>query len=179
MARCLIALLLVAGSSVAHADCFDRAAARFKLNPDLLRAIAEYESNNREDAVGPLLADGNRALGKMQVNTVHLPELAKYRVTRDDLMTTCGSVFTGAWILAGYVRLVGYTWKAVGIYNTGPASKNRAAQDRYIAGVRRRFERIQRDRAPAAQQPGTQRALASASQQLVQVAGNMTVWRSE
>lgn len=166
MARYLITFLLLGACSAAQADCFDRAAARFRLNSDLLRAIAEQESRYRDDAVGPLLPDGNRALGKMQVNSIHLPALAKYGVTRQDLMTGCGSIFTGAWIFAGYVHRVGYTWQAVGIYNTGAASKNREAQARYIADVRRRFERIQRERARATQQP-------------VQVASNMTVWRSE
>jgi soluble lytic murein transglycosylase-like protein len=178
MARYLIAVLCIVACSAAQADCFDRAAARFKLNADLLRAMAEQESGNREDAVGPLLADGNRALGKLQVNTIHLPELAKYGVTREDLMTECGSVFTGAWIFAGYVRRVGYTWQAVGIYNTGPASKNYAAQARYIAGVRRRFERLQRKRAVAAQQL-VQQPVQQQVQQPVQLASNMAVWRSE
>lgn len=166
MARCLIVLLFMGVCSAVWADCFDRAAARFNLNPDLLRAMAEQESRYRDEAVGPLLPDGNRALGKMQVNSVHLPALARYGVTRHDLMTSCGSIFTGAWIFAGYVRRVGYTWQAVGIYNTGPASKNRAAQERYIAAVRRRFERIQRERARPTQRP-------------VQVASNLAVWRTE
>lgn len=178
MARYLIALLFISACSAAQADCFDRAAARFKLNPDLLRAMAEQESGQRPDALGPILADGNRGLGQMQVNSVHLPELAKYRVTRQDLMTTCGSVFTGAWIFAGYVRLVGYTWQAVGIYNTGPASKNYAAQARYIEAVRRRFERLQRKRAVAEQQRGLQTAMQSAHQP-GQFVSSMAVWGSE
>ena len=161
MARQLSAALLALVAASAHADCFDRAAARFGHNADLLRAMAEQESNNRADAVGPLLADGNRALGKMQINSVHLPELARYGVTRGDLMTDCGSVFVGAWIFARYVAMVGPTWRAVGIYNTGPASTNYSAQARYIAAVRRRLERIERRRAApptAARPPG--RALA-------------------
>ncbi|WP_371765562.1 transglycosylase SLT domain-containing protein [Massilia sp.] len=166
MARRVIALLVWCACSLAYADCFDRAAERFKTNSDLLRAMAEQESYNRVNAVGPLLPDGNRAVGKMQVNTVHLPELAKYGVTKKDLMTECGSVFVGAWIFAGYASRVGHTWEAVGIYNTGPASKNRAAQARYIAAVRRRFERIQHERARAAQRP-------------IQVAGRMAVWGND
>ncbi|MFS2023493.1 lytic transglycosylase domain-containing protein [Massilia sp. CT11-137] len=149
MARQLIAAMLALAAASVRADCFDRAAARFGHNADLLRAMAEQESGNRADALGPVLADGNRALGKMQVNSVHLPELARYGVTRRDLMTDCGSVFVGAWIFARYVALVGPTWRAVGIYNTGPASDNHAAQARYIAAVRRRFERLQRAHAMA------------------------------
>lgn len=146
MALRLIALSLALVSTSAVADCIDRAAARFALNPDLLRAIAEVESNNRVDAIGPMLRGGDRALGKMQVNSVHLQELKVHGVTREDLMTECGSVFVGAWILARYVALVGPTWEAVGVYNTGPASKNYAARERYITKVKRRLQRIQQGR---------------------------------
>lgn len=166
MARRVIALLIWCACSLAHADCFDRAAARFHTNADLLRAMAEQESFNRADAIGPLLRDGNRAVGTMQVNTVHLPELAKYGVTKKDLMTECGSVFVGAWIFARYASRVGHTWEAVGIYNTGPASRDRAAQARYIAAVRRRYERIRRKRAHVAQGPA-------------QVASRMAVWGND
>jgi soluble lytic murein transglycosylase-like protein len=166
MARRVVVLLAWCACSLAHADCFDRAAARFNTNPDLLRAIAEQESLNRADAIGPLLADGNRAVGTMQVNTVHLPELAKYGVTKNDLMTQCGSVFVGAWIFARYARRFGYTWEAVGIYNTGPDSKNSSARAKYIEAVRRRFERIQRARARPAQGP-------------VRLASRMAVWGND
>lgn len=151
MARLLIALLALASAPLAQADCFDRAAARFRINADLLRAIADVESRNRAEAIGPLLADGNRALGTMQVNSVHLGELARYGVTRRDLMSACGSIFTGAWILAGYVHRFGATWQAVGIYNTGPASGDRAAQARYSAAVRRRLATIQHRERPRRQ----------------------------
>lgn len=162
----LIALALLLASACAHADCFDRAAARFRHDPDLLRAMAEQESNNRDDAVGPRLADGNHAIGKMGINTIHLPELESYGVTRDDLLTECGSVFVGAWYFARYVSQVGRTWYAVGVYNTGPNSKNKTAQDRYIASVRRRFERIKRTRARS-------------TQQLPHAEASMTVWGAQ
>lgn len=145
MARQLIVCLFLLASN-AHADCVDRAAARFHLNADLLRAMAEQESYNDPGALGPLLSDGNRAIGQWQINTIHLPELARYGVTRADLMTECGSAFVGAWYLARYIALVGPTWHALGVYNTGPASKNIEAQRRYEAAVKRRFERIRRAR---------------------------------
>jgi soluble lytic murein transglycosylase-like protein len=166
MVRCLITLALLLASAGVRADCFDRAATRFGHNSDLLRAMAEQESNNRDDAVGPRLADGNHAIGKMGVNTIHLPELGMYGVTREDLLTECGSVFVGAWIFARYVSQVGRTWYAVGVYNTGPKSKDRAAQDRYIAAVRRRFERLQRERSRAAQH-------------VARTGGSPMAWRTE
>jgi soluble lytic murein transglycosylase-like protein len=171
MARCLIAAWLLLAASLAHADCTDRAAARFRLDADLLRAMAEQESYNRVDAHGPVLPDGNRAVGKMGINTVHLPELSTYGVKLQDLFTECGSVFVGAWIYARYLNLVGSKWPAVGIYNTGPKSKNKAAQERYIAAVRRRYDRIKRER--------LQRERGERAQELQRVAGTMQVWGSE
>ena len=144
--RCLTFASLLLAAPLAHADCTDRAAARFRLDADLLRAIAEQESGNRLDAVGPLLAGGNRAIGKMGINTIHLPELGVYGVTRADLFTDCGSVFVGAWILARYVHQLRSGWDAVGVYNTGPASRDLAARARYIAAVRHRYERIRSER---------------------------------
>lgn len=171
MARYLIVLALLLASVPARADCTDRAALRFRLDPDLLRAMAEHESRNRVHAVGPLLPDGNRGLGKMQVNTIHLPELERYGVTRADLLSECGSVFVGAWIYARYLALVGSMWQAVGVYNTGPKSKNVAAQARYIAAVRRRYERIKRER--------LQREHGQRVQEGERIAGAMKVWGSE
>lgn len=165
MARKLIFCLFLLASN-AHADCVDRAAARFRLDPDLLRALAEQESYNDTAAIGPLLSDGNRAIGKWQINTIHLPELARYGVMRSHLMTECGSAFVGAWYLARYVAMVGPTWHALGVYNTGPGSKNVAAQRRFEAAVRRRYERIRRARVD------TQPVTAAPSRA-------MSVWRAE
>lgn len=165
MARKLIFCLFLLASN-AHADCVDRAAARFRLDSDLLRALAEQESYNDTAAVGPLLSGGNRAIGKWQINTIHLPELARYGVTRSHLMTECGSAFVGAWYLARYIALVGPTWHALGVYNTGPGSKDVAAQRRFEAAVRRRYERIRRARG------GMPSVVAAPSRA-------MSVWRAE
>jgi soluble lytic murein transglycosylase-like protein len=146
MGRHLILFMMVFVLASARADCFDGAATRFATHPDLLRAMGEQESNLRPDALGPVLDDGNRALGLMQVNSIHLPELARYGIKREDLMNGCVSVYVGAWLFARDRSKVGDTWKAVGVYNTGRNSKNTDAQARYIAAVRRRFERIQSGR---------------------------------
>jgi soluble lytic murein transglycosylase-like protein len=182
MARYLIAIALLAAPALACAeDCVERAAAKYRLNADLLRAIAEVESANRADAMGPLLPDGNRALGKMQVNTVHLAHLGRYGITRKDLMSECGSVFVGAWIFAQYVHLAGPTWTAVGYYNTGPKSTNYGAQARYIEKVKRHFDRIQRDKNkhPPMEQRVASVASIRRSNTDNDTGSRMTVWDSE
>lgn len=168
MVRYLIAASLVLNALSASADCTERAGVRFGFDPDLLRAIGEQESLNRIDAVGPLLSDGNRAVGKMGINTIHLPELSQYGVTIEHLFTECGSVFVGAWILGRYHKLAGALWTAVGFYNTGPYSKNKDAQQRYIAAVRRRYDSIKRG--------GSQRVLATQTPAHQGAVGTMQGW---
>jgi soluble lytic murein transglycosylase-like protein len=176
MARLLITILLLFVLASVKADCFDDAGARFKVHPDLLRAMGEQESNLQADALGPVLKGGHRAVGLMQVNTVHLPELAPYGIKRDDLMEKCVSVHVGAWIFARYRVKVGDTWAAVGVYNTGPYSEDTGAQSRYIAAVRRRFERIQSARHRGASAlPGAK----PSSEQVRASVKTMTVWEAE
>jgi soluble lytic murein transglycosylase-like protein len=165
MARGLIIAWLLLAAPCVQADCTDRASARFGLDADLVRAMAEQESFNRADAAGPLLPDGNRAIGKMGINTIHLPELQSHGVTRQDLYTECGSVFVGAWIFARYVKMARSVWEAVGFYNTGPNSANTDAQNRNIAAVHRRYERIRRERLQRERAGEARRA-----------AGTMRVW---
>lgn len=139
----ILAVLLFA-PCVAGATCFRAAIDRYipQVDPLLLQAMAKVESNGQVDAEGPVLADGNKALGLMQINTVHLPELERYGIRREDLFDACKNVNLGAWALSHCIRRFGMTWRAVGCYNTGPASRNLAAQQRYITKVRRHYERL-------------------------------------
>ena len=86
------------------------------------------------------LPDGNQALGLMQINTIHLPALAKFGIRREDLFDACINQKVGAWILADCMRRFGQIWRAVGCYYAGPGSKNFSAQEKYVSGVRRYYE---------------------------------------
>jgi soluble lytic murein transglycosylase-like protein len=115
----------------AHA-CWSEAAARYRLSSDLLYAIARTESSLNPRAVGRN-RDGSTDLGLMQVNSRWLPQLASFGISERELLQPCTNIHVGAWILAGNVQRLGYTWNAVGAYNaTSP--RRRAA---YIARVRR------------------------------------------
>lgn len=125
----------------ARADCVQDAALRYKVNADLLWAIGDVESHHDADAVGVPLPDGNVALGRFQINTIHLPELARYGVVKADLFDRCKSAFFGGWVLARCIKVKGNTRDAVGCYNTGPGSTNVEAQERYIAKVEASYYR--------------------------------------
>jgi soluble lytic murein transglycosylase-like protein len=115
--RLMLALGMLMSSGVANADCFDEAAGWQHVNANILRAIAWQESHWRADAVH-LNANGSIDYGVMQINTIHLPELARYNIGRNRLMSACENVFIAAWQLRKEMNLYGNTWKAVGAYHS-------------------------------------------------------------
>ncbi|KVL85329.1 lytic transglycosylase domain-containing protein [Burkholderia stagnalis] len=143
----LLIILVCGHASIVHAACWNEAAAMYDVDPILLKAIGWHESRGWSGAKGPILPDGNRAIGVMQINTVHLPTLTRVGIRREDLLDACTSEKVGAWVLANCISQFGPTWKAVGCYNTGPASNNVAAQLRYVRSVQRYYAAYQRDAA--------------------------------
>ena len=115
------------------------AASLYGVDPNLLRAIAWQESRGHSRAVGVLLPDGNRALGLMQINTVHLPRLRRAGISVQHLFDPCVSLKVGAWVLADCMTRKGASWAAVGCYFAGPASKATQAQASYVASVQRHY----------------------------------------
>ena len=62
-------------------------------------------------------AYGSRDIGLMQHNSSWLPTLAGHGIAEHNLFDACTSIHVGAWILAGNVSRLGYTWEAVGAYD--------------------------------------------------------------
>lgn len=122
MALSALAGLLVEAPSWA---CWDEAAARYGLSSHLLYAIARTESGLNPAAVGRN-RDGSRDIGLMQINSSWLPTLASHGINEHHLFDACRSIHVGAWILAGNVSRLGYTWEAVGAYNARSAPLRRA-----------------------------------------------------
>lgn len=123
----------------AHADCYDDAAAYHHVNPWILRAIAAQESGFR-----PLIVVKNSNntvdIGQAGINSVHLPELAKYGIVQADLLDACKATYVSGWHLAKKIRRFGNSWAAVGAYNSQTprlrdiyADKIRAIIDFWIA----------------------------------------------
>jgi len=156
-------LLVLAAAGVAQASCWEEVGDSYGIDPLLLKAIAWKESRGWTNAVGPQLPDGNRALGLMQINTIHLPDLARVGIRREDLFDACTSQRVGAWILARCIADFGATWKAVGCYYAGPASKNTAAQAGYVVDVQRFYAGYQRVERQLPQPAAANVALATAS----------------
>jgi soluble lytic murein transglycosylase-like protein len=115
-------------------DCWLRVANRYHVSPALLMAIARTESGFNPRAVG-VNRNGSRDIGLMQINSLWLPRLKRFGIEEADLFNPCQSIEVGAWILSHYIGQLGYTWAAVGAYNTGLNGEQEAAR-RYIHKVR-------------------------------------------
>ncbi len=100
-------------------DCFEASAARYGLNPNLLRAVASAESDMRANAMNTShqARTGTVDVGLMQINTSWLPTLKRFGIAERDLLQPCTNVDVGAWILANEIARHGNAWNAVGAYN--------------------------------------------------------------
>ena len=107
------------------ANPFVNAGERYGIDPWLLYSIAKVESGLNPVAINKN-RNGTMDMGIMQINTVHLPTLAKYGVTQSHLWEPETNINIGAWVLSGCVKRNGYTTKALDCYNgdkTGKYSK--------------------------------------------------------
>jgi len=117
----------------AHA-CWEQAAERYGVSSELLYAIAKTESGLDPHAIGSN-SNGSRDIGLMQINSAWLPRLSTLGITERDLLNPCTSIHVGAWILAGNVQRLGYTWEAVGAYNAANPALRRAYANRVYRQV--------------------------------------------
>jgi hypothetical protein len=135
---CITLLLLGATGAAADPFCFDEAGAQYKINPQILRAIAKVESNYNPRALN-WNTNGSYDYGLMQINSIWAPTLGTERW--NSLGDTCNNIKAGAMILAGCMKKYGYTWEAIGCYNSQTPDK----RDRYARMVFKQLQRIQRD----------------------------------
>lgn len=133
-------MLLLATTGTAAADplCFDEAGDQYKINPQILRAIAKVESNYNPRAVN-WNRNGTYDFGVMQINSTWGYALGKeWWSTLGD---PCTNIKAGARILAACMTKFGYTWEAVGCYNSQTPGK----QDKYAMMVFKQWQRMERD----------------------------------
>lgn len=110
-------VLLLALAVAARADCIADAAIRHRVNGDVLRAIGWQESGLRAAALGRN-ANGTVDVGAFQINSIHLPELARHGIDAAALGNGCVSAEVAAWHYRRQVDQLGNTWAAVGAYHS-------------------------------------------------------------
>jgi len=124
--------LSIGSSNPAAAFCFEEAGNRYGISPQLLYAISKGESSFNPLAIN-YNTNGTYDYGLMQINSTWEPALRKLGISWNNLADPCTNVMVGAWVLSQCIRDYGYTWSAVGCYNSRTPSK----RDRYAARVAR------------------------------------------
>jgi soluble lytic murein transglycosylase-like protein len=105
--------LLLFTPTLSFGMCFKEAGDRYKIEPDLLRAIAQTESSMR-----PMIESPTQDIGLMGINRSWLPILRKrFGISEADVWNPCMNVMIGAWILASNFAQHGKNWNAIGAYN--------------------------------------------------------------
>jgi hypothetical protein len=117
------ALLILALADAARADCIDDAAAHHQVNAAVLRAIGWNESHLDPAAMGHN-ANGSTDIGAFQINSAHLPDLARYGVTARLLGDGCVSAYVAAWQYRRQMDRFGNTWAAIGAYHSRTPSRS-------------------------------------------------------
>lgn len=155
--KCRLAVLALALASATngYAFCFAEAANRYGVNEQLLIAIAKVESGFNPNA-RHVNTDKTTDIGLMQINSSHLPELGKYKITEQSLLNPCTNVHVGAWVLAQSIRFYGSNWRAVGAYNAGLRADREAVRQTYARKVDRALKQVSAaslDKTPASNTP--------------------------
>lgn len=101
--------------------CWEEAAAFHNVDPWLLMSIAYVESRFNTNAVNRN-KNGSYDTGMMQINNIWFPTLRKNGIDPSVLKDACASTYVGAWILSKNIKQYGYTWRAIGAYNSGKPS---------------------------------------------------------
>ncbi|MFM0265567.1 lytic transglycosylase domain-containing protein [Paraburkholderia sediminicola] len=103
--------------------CIQQAVQEYGTHPDLIRAVMAQEAGE----VGQVRfnKDGSFDMGPMQVNSVHLPELARFGITKEMLTNNeCLNIVIGTYYLQLAIMKSGDFWVGVGNYHSRTPDKN-------------------------------------------------------
>jgi soluble lytic murein transglycosylase-like protein len=133
----LILLFIFKMPAQVNAYCFEYAGQMYGIHPNLLWSIAKVESGFNPSAIN-FNSNGSYDYGLMQINSSWYKVLGKE--LWNSLSDPCTNVCVGAWILSQCIQKHGYTWEAVGCYNSSNKNKKvKYANKVYAALVKGRL----------------------------------------
>jgi len=132
---CLITLLSLVTAAYGEDLCFNEAGVAYRISPQILKAIAEVESNYNPRAVN-WNANGTYDFGVMQINSSWA--LSQGMDWWNTLGDPCSNIKGGAMILSNCMKKYGYSWEAIGCYNSQTPSK----RDRYAMLIFRKIQEL-------------------------------------
>lgn len=131
--------LLMGYPSLVLGFCFDDAAKKYNINPLLLKAIADVESNNHPYAINvnkngssvkavftsskKTAIDYIRHFERTGYNydvglgQINIRNIKRYGMDSKELLNPCKNLHASAMLLKGLIERYGYTWEAVWRYN--------------------------------------------------------------
>ncbi|EFD0547076.1 TPA: lytic transglycosylase domain-containing protein [Escherichia coli] len=134
--------ILITKISFASSACFNEAGTMFRIEPNLIKAIALVESNLKKDSIGKNRDKKNNIksfdYGLMQINQMHIPMLKKRGIIKDErdlLDNPCLNIKIGTEILYKHFSRCGMTWQCLGTYNAGFAMDNQKKRLQYAQKI--------------------------------------------
>ncbi|MED0092532.1 lytic transglycosylase domain-containing protein [Escherichia coli] len=134
--------ILITKMSFASSACFNEAGTMFRIEPNLIKAIALVESNLKKDSIGKNRDKKNNIksfdYGLMQINQMHIPMLKKRGIIKDErdlLDNPCLNIKIGTEILYKHFSRCGMTWHCLGTYNAGFAMDNQKKRLQYAQKI--------------------------------------------
>lgn len=107
--------------------CIPAASQHHRIDPRLLRAVLKVESDLRPWALGRN-TNGTVDIGMAQINSIHLPELARHGIQSQHLFDPCVATYVAAWLLRKNIDRHGLTWHGVAAYHSLTPEHNQRYQ---------------------------------------------------
>lgn len=119
--------LQVWGQTATVERCIQGAARQHRIHPAVLRAVLTVESR-LDPSARNVNANGTVDLGIGQINSVHLPELARMGIEERHLLDPCTGSYVAAWHLGRQLQRFGQNWWGVGAYHSTTPQHNQRYQ---------------------------------------------------
>ncbi|MDT9438086.1 lytic transglycosylase domain-containing protein [Escherichia coli] len=123
--------IFITKMSFASNSCSNEAGTMFRIEPNLIKAIARqiiYKYSKNVNNIKSL------DYWLMQINQMHIPLLKKRGIIKDErdlLDNPCLNIKIGTEILYNHFSRCGVTWQCLGTYNAGFAMDNQKKRQQY------------------------------------------------